>query len=126
VGIIRTARLDFSIGIFTGYTRAELGSGNFRALWNPKARFPAYKKMKAWGWLATKIDWAVMGRYNQLQPCTEPMLSSRNQELVHFSDRDVAAVFPDQALELRVSADGVLAQITGFPQGVTACETATT
>jgi hypothetical protein len=45
------------------------------------------------------------------------MRSSRNQELIHFSDRDAKETFPPQVLELIISADGKLAQITGFPQG---------
>jgi hypothetical protein len=65
-----------------------------------------------------------MGRYNQEQPCAEPMRSSRNQDLIHFSTRDVATEFPDQALELTISGNGMLAQITGFPQGKS-CELAT-
>ena len=74
-------------------------------------------RSESWAWLTTKIDWTVMGRYNQSQPCREPMRSSRNQELIHFSDRDAAETFPAQVLELIISADGKLAQITGFPQG---------
>jgi hypothetical protein len=53
------------------------------------------------------------------------MRSSRNQELVHFSGRDAKETFPAQELELIISADGRLAQITGFPQGQVR-ETATT
>jgi hypothetical protein len=45
------------------------------------------------------------------------MRSSRNQELIHFSDRDAKETFPPQVLELIISADGRLAQMTGFPQG---------
>jgi hypothetical protein len=45
------------------------------------------------------------------------MRSSRNQALIHFSDRDAEETFPSQELELIISADGKLAQITGFPQG---------
>ena len=117
IGLVRDRRPDFSIGIFTGYTRQELGAGNFR--WTPAdlSRAPKYRKAESWAWLTTKIDWAVMGRYNQSQPCAEPMRSSRNQELIHFSDRDAKETFPPQVLELIISADGKLAQITGFPQG---------
>ena len=117
IGLVRDRRPDFSIGIFTGYTRQELGAGNFR--WTPAdlSRAPKYRKAESWAWLTTKIDWAVMGRYHQSQPCAEPMRSSRNQELIHFSDRDAAETFPPQVLELIISADGRLAQITGFPQG---------
>jgi organic radical activating enzyme len=119
IGLVRERRPEFSIGIFTGYTLQELGTGNFR--WTPAdlSRAPKYRKAESWVWLTTKLDWAVMGRYNQSQPCTEPMRSSRNQELIHFSDRDAKETFPPQVLELIISADGKLAQITGFPQGHT-------
>ena len=66
-----------------------------------------------------------MGRYNRLQPCSQPMRSSENQYLVHFSSRELLVEFPAQALELNISANGMLALITGFPQGVT-CERVTT
>lgn len=117
IGLVRGRRPDFSIGIFTGYTRQELGAGSFR--WTPAARSgaPKYRKAESWALLTTQIDWAVMGRYNQSQPCAEPMRSSRNQELIHFSSRDAEETFPPQVLELIISADGKLAQITGFPQG---------
>jgi anaerobic ribonucleoside-triphosphate reductase activating protein len=117
IGLVRDRRPDFSIGIFTGYTRQELGAGNFRRAAADHSRAPKYRKGESWAWLTTKIDWAVMGRYNQSQPCADPMRSSRNQELVHFSDRDAGETFPPQVLELTISPDGKLAQITGFPQG---------
>src|ERR1039457_2253301 len=117
IGMVRTRRPDFSIGVFTGYTRQELGAGNFR--WTPAAlsRAPKYHKAESWAWLITQIYWAVMGRDNQSQPCAEPMRSSRNQARMHFSGRDAAETFPPQVLELIISANGKLAQITGFPQG---------
>ena len=117
IGMVRYHRPAFSIGIFTGYTQQELGAGNFQ--WTPadSLRAPNYRKAESWAWLTTKIDWAVMGRYNQSQPCAEPMRSSRNQELIHFSGRDAGETFPPQVLELIISPDGKLAQITGFPQG---------
>jgi anaerobic ribonucleoside-triphosphate reductase activating protein len=123
--IVREIHPDFSIGIFTGYTLAELNAGKFRSAWNPKTRIANYKKAETWSWLKAKIDWAVMGRYNRLQPCSQPMRSSENQYLVHFSSRELLVEFPAQALELNISANGMLAQITGFPQGVT-CEHVTT
>jgi anaerobic ribonucleoside-triphosphate reductase activating protein len=125
IEILREVHPDFSIGIFTGYTLTELNAGKFRSTWNAKTKIANYKKAEAWAWVKKKIDWAVTGRYNQLQPCNEPMRSSENQNIVHFSARDLKARFPDQALELNISANGMLAQITGFPQGVT-CEHATT
>jgi anaerobic ribonucleoside-triphosphate reductase activating protein len=117
IGMVRNRRPDFSIGIFTGYTRQELGAGNFRSTLAALSRAPKYRKAESWAWLTRQIDWAVMGRYNKSQPCAEPMRSSRNQELIHFSARDAAETFPPQVLELVISTDGKLAQITGFPQG---------
>jgi anaerobic ribonucleoside-triphosphate reductase activating protein len=117
IGLVRDRRPDFSIGIFTGYSGQELGAGNFRSTPAALSRAPKYQKAESWAWLTTQIDWAVMGRYNQSQPCAEPMRSSRNQELIHFSDRDARETFPAQELELIIRADGKLAQITGFPQG---------
>ena len=115
VVLLRWHRPDLSIGLFTGYTKNELDMGQFRSGWNSNIRIPVYQKQEAWGLLATKLDWAVFGRYNQQQPCGDPMRSSRNQDLICFTSRDALEDFPVQALELTVSANGSLAQITGFP-----------
>src|ERR1035441_3099358 len=79
IEILREVHSDFSIGIFTGYTLTELNAGKFRSTWNAKTKIANYKKAEAWAWVKKKIDWAVTGRYNQLQPCNEPMRSSENQ-----------------------------------------------
>ena len=78
---IRTDRPDLSIGLFTGYSEKELEAGDFQWTVGSNGRAPKYKRAEAWHWLKSKLDWAVMGRYNQLQRSAAPMLPSANQKL---------------------------------------------
>jgi hypothetical protein len=80
------------------------------------ARAAKYKRAEAWQWLKTRLDWAVMGRYNQLQRSMAPMLASANQKLVLFSGRYTPADFAEQRVELIISGETGKAVITGFPQ----------
>ena len=48
------------------------------------------------------------------QPCSGPLVSSRNQQLRLFSDRYNQLDFEDQAVGISIGPDG-LTQITGFP-----------
>ena len=105
-----------SVGLFTGYTEQELNTGNFRWSAQANTRAPKYKKAEAWRWLKTKLDWAVMGRYQQHDRSNEPMLASHNQHLVLFSDRYKLEDFAPQKVELIVLGEGG-AVVTGFPVG---------
>ena len=116
IGTIRNQRPDFSIGLFTGYTQGELEAGNFQADGNPKVRTAKKLKADAWHYLQSKLDFAVMGRYNRALPSTRPMCSSDNQALVLFSSRHSAADFPPQQVEILIQEDGGRYQTTGFPE----------
>ena len=112
---IRTDRPDLSIGLFTGYSEEELEAGNFKWTVGSNGCAPKCKKADGWRWLRTKLDWAVMGRYNQLQRSAEPMLASANQKLLLFSDRYAPADFAEQRVELIILGETGGAVITGFP-----------
>lgn len=106
-----------SVGLFTGYTEKELEAGNFCWTGGSNDRAPKYKKAEAWKWLKGYLDWAVMGRYNQLERSSEPMVASRNQKLVIFNDCFDAGDFQEQRVEVIISGETGKAVITGFPQG---------
>jgi len=99
-----------STGVFSGYTARELDEGRFHTY---QALNP-YERRAAWTNLRALLDFAVLGRFNKHQLSSDPLVSSRNQELRLFSDRYTRADFEAQAVEVTIDPDG-LTQITGFP-----------
>ncbi len=101
---VRTAFPRLSIGMFCGYSEQELDSGKHI----PLATFAW------WPFIRARLDFAVLGRFNRLQPANLPLVTSRNQKLVLLSDRYSLSDFEPQAIEVNIDADG-LHTITGFP-----------
>lgn len=99
-----------SMGMFTGYTEAELDSGRYAT--RPSTS-PA-EKQRLWQVVRDYLDFAVMGRYDRTQPGTAPLRTSRNQQLVLFSQRYEERDFREQIVEVAIAGDGK-AVITGFP-----------
>ena len=104
----RSPKLSF--GMFTGYTERELEQGRFSCL--PEAGKP--DRFRLWHAIRSLLDFAIMGRYNQAQPASGSLCSSRNQVLRLYSDRYSRDDFGPQELEVVIAEDG-LVQITGFP-----------
>jgi hypothetical protein len=67
-----------------------------------------------WQQIRDRLDFAVMGRYNRLAPGTQPLRSSRNQELHLFTARYKERDFGEQTVEVSIEENGA-ATITGFP-----------
>jgi anaerobic ribonucleoside-triphosphate reductase activating protein len=107
---VRASMPSLSIGLFSGYSECELALGRYRvaALSSPERRAELWQRIRAC------LDFAVLGRYNRLQPSDRPLISSRNQQLLMFSDRHVPDDFTNQSVEVTIGTDG-LTQITGFP-----------
>ena len=95
IGRVKFLEPDWTVGLFTGYARAELC------------------KITAWTAIRATLDFAVLGRYDRTKPCNKPLVSSANQELVLLSSRYTLNDFPAQSEEVFVGPDG-LCQITGF------------
>ena len=104
----RSPKLSF--GMFTGYTERELEQGRFSCL--PEAGKP--NRVRLWHVIRSLLDFSIMGRYNQAQPASGSLCSSRNQVLRLYSDRYSRDDFGPQELEVVIAEDG-LVQITGFP-----------
>ena len=107
---IRALAPTASMGMFTGYTEAELDSGRYAT--RPSTR-PA-EKQRLWEVVRGCLDFAVMGRYDRTQPGTAPLRTSRNQHLVLFSRRYEECAFGEQIVEVTIAGDGN-AVMTGFP-----------
>ena len=104
----RDSRLSF--GLFTGYTERELVSGRYFCV-SPQT---IDQRRDLWYRIRQRLDFAVMGRYNQRRPASVPLCSSGNQRLGLFSGRYEMRDFAPLQMEITIS-DGGLAQLTGFP-----------
>lgn len=110
---IRRSWPECSIGMYTGYTERELIEGNYFSVGVGEDK---HRRMW-WHDVRRHLDFAVMGRFNELVVDTSrPLCSSLNQNLVLFSDRYTLADFSPQQAEVQIDNDG-LVTITGFPQG---------
>lgn len=101
-----------SIGMYTGYTEKELETGQYHS-WDSKVTQSL--KQLLWKEVKENLDWAVMGRYNELKQINKPLVTSSNQELRLFTDRYKASDFPPQRVEFSITAGG-LVTLTGFPR----------
>jgi len=101
---------ELSIGLFSGYTEQELQRGRFQTY------FPSsiWLRQTQWHELESLLDFAVLGRYNQQQPCADPLITSRNQQLRLYSSRYRPGEFQEQTIEVSIESDG-LTHVTGFP-----------
>src|SRR5262245_44756912 len=107
---LHRASPGLSLGLFSGYSDVELKQGRYRgalALNNGE-------RQHLWNRIRECLDFAVLGRYNRLQPTTAPLVTSRNQRLRLFSDRHSLHDFDPPAIEITIDPQG-LTQITGFP-----------
>lgn len=107
---LRSALPTLSFGMFTGYSMEELETGRFFT-WHG---VDGDRRRALWRSIRNHLDFAVMGRYNRLQPSDAPMCSSANQALVLFSARHTKMDFGVQTVEITIAADG-LTRTTGFP-----------
>lgn len=107
---IRRVASSASLGIFTGYSEAELDQGRYAT----RSRSTASEKQRFWEVVRGCIDFAVMGRYDWTQPGTEPLRTSRNQQLVLFSGRYEESDFGPQLVEIGIDESGKTV-VTGFP-----------
>jgi anaerobic ribonucleoside-triphosphate reductase activating protein len=98
-----------SIGLFSGYSEAELDRGLYRGL--PDS---AERKRDLWRRIQRQLDFAVLGRYDDRKPSSDPLVTSTNQVLRLYSDHYSLADFQPQSVEVSIDATG-LTQITGFP-----------
>ncbi len=121
---IHGRRPDWSIGLFSGYSRLELDAGLYdlrEPIDHPTIRKTPAVLASIWGSIAYRLDFAILGRYDRTQPVqpleTRPelrMCSSSNQRLVLFSRRYRYDDFPPLSVEYSISDSG-LTQVTGYP-----------
>ena len=102
---------ELSFGMFSGYAERELDQGQYW-IWGDGSSEQHRKRL--WQEIRACLDFAVLGRFNQVQPGTMPLRTSRNQVLWLFTDTYAPADFSEQLTEVNIN-EGGRAEITGFP-----------
>ncbi len=110
VRLLKRARPEISIGMYSGYTERELDSGRF---WT-RCGIAQEARRRVWADIKQELDFAVLGRFVAARPSKFPMRTSANQVLRLFSDRYGEEHFTPLEFEVHIEAQG-LTQITGFP-----------
>jgi anaerobic ribonucleoside-triphosphate reductase activating protein len=108
---LRRRAPELSFGMFSGYTEYELDLGQY---WTWGCDYSERVRGRIWRTIQAYLDFAVLGRFDQTQPCILPLRSSRNQVLRLFSGRYNMQDFSEQLVEVTVHTDG-RAELTGFP-----------
>ena len=107
---LRSALPTLSLGMFTGYSEKELETGRYFT----RHGVDRDRRQALWRSIRGQLDFAVMGRFNRLQPSQAPMRTSANQVLRLFSGCYSESDFGEQTVEITIAANG-LTRTTGFP-----------
>ena len=107
---IRAAAPSLSIGMFTGYTEAELDGGDYAT----RLKTQALDRRELWRIARGYLDFAIMGRYDRTHAGVAPLRTSANQRLKLFSRRYREEEFAEQLVEVGIDQTGT-AVLTGFP-----------
>jgi anaerobic ribonucleoside-triphosphate reductase activating protein len=113
VGLIRLlkrARPELSLGMYSGYTQHELDSGGFWTRYGIEQE----ARRRIWEDIKQHLDFAVLGRFVAARPCALPLRTSANQVLRLFGNRYGEEHFKPLEFEVHIESQG-LVQITGFP-----------
>ena len=110
IRLLKRARPELSIGMYSGYTQHELDSGGF---WTRRG-IAQDARRRIWVDIKRHLDFAVLGRFVAARPSKFPMRTSTNQILRLFSGRYREEHFKPLEFEVHIEAQG-LVQITGFP-----------
>jgi anaerobic ribonucleoside-triphosphate reductase activating protein len=108
--VLRRARPEISIGMYSGYTQYELDSGRFCTRYG----LAQEARRRVWEEIKRHLDFAVLGRFVAAKPSQLPMRTSSNQSLRLFSGRYREEHFTPLEFEVHIETQG-LAQVTGFP-----------
>src|SRR5208337_2692941 len=108
---LRRQAPELSFGMFSGYAEHELAKGRY---WIWGGVSSEQRRKRLWQEIRACLDFAILGRFNQAQPSSLPLRTSRNQVLRLFSDRYTPADFSEQLTEISIK-DGGQVEVSGFP-----------
>jgi len=112
---LKSRRPALSIGMFSGYTLAELETGRWRFTRGSTGDW-LRGSVELFAGIKQHLDFGVFGRFNRHLSCSDkPLCGSRNQNLVFFTDRYSERDIEQQSCEINIASDGALVTITGFP-----------
>jgi anaerobic ribonucleoside-triphosphate reductase activating protein len=100
-----------SFGLFSGYAEHELDQGQYW-IWGDQSS--EHKRKRLWQEISECLDFAILGRFDQAQPCNMPLRTSRNQVLRLFTNRYSPTDFSEELTEVTIN-EGGRAEVTGFP-----------
>lgn len=110
IRLLKHARPELSIGMYSGYAERELDSGRF---WT-RYGIAQEARRRVWEDIKSHLDFAVLGRFVAARPSMLPLRTSANQVLRLFNGRYREEHFKPLEVEVHIEAQG-LVQITGFP-----------
>ena len=110
IRLLKRARPELSIGMYSGYTERELDRGRFWTRYGIEQE----ARSRVWADIKQHLDFAVLGRFVAARPSQHPMRTSANQVLRLFSNRYREEHFKPLEFEVNIESAG-LVQITGFP-----------
>ena len=110
IRLLKRARPEISIGMYSGCTERELENGRFWTRYGIEQE----ARRRVWADIKQQLDFAVLGRFVAARSSQRPMRTSANQVLRLFSDRYREEHFKPLEFEVNIESAG-LVQITGFP-----------
>jgi hypothetical protein len=108
---LRRQAPELSFGLFSGYAEHELAQGQY---WTWGDGSSKQHRRRLWQEIRACLDFAILGRFNQVQPSILPLRTSRNQVLRLFSDRYAPTDFSEELTEVSIKEGGRV-EVTGFP-----------
>lgn len=108
--LVQSAQPELSLGMFSGYAERELEAGAYWTL----TPTDVVSRRQLWADLRRRLDFAVLGRYNEQLRILEPLRTSSNQQLRLYSTRFSESDFAGPEVEITIHGEGLVA-ITGFP-----------
>jgi anaerobic ribonucleoside-triphosphate reductase activating protein len=108
---LRRQARELSFGMFSGYGEHELDQGQYW-IWGDESS--ELQRKRLWQETRARLDFAILGRFNQAQPSNMPLRTSRNQVLRLFTNRYSPADFSEELTEVSIHEDGQV-EVTGFP-----------
>jgi anaerobic ribonucleoside-triphosphate reductase activating protein len=108
---LRRQATELSFGMFSAYAEHELAKGRYWT-WGDASSDQCRKRL--WHEIRSCLDFAILGRFIQAQPGSQPLRTTRNQVLRLFSHRYTPADFSEELTEVSIH-EGGRAEVTGFP-----------
>jgi anaerobic ribonucleoside-triphosphate reductase activating protein len=108
---LRRQAPELSFGMFSGYAEYELAKGQY---WTWGDGSSKQRRKRLWQEIRACLDFAILGRFNEAHPGSQPLRTSGNQVLRLFSHRYSPADFSEELTEVSIK-EGGRAEVTGFP-----------